>query len=255
MIILFLCCILTFSTTIPTCFAVSETTYFARIMQENVPLFKTAVEVEDFSNIYFNLPKTYFVELLDKTPNGFFKVNYLGFVGFIKKDAVQTIVGTPSNPFLTDINFRVYSEQSRDLRTEPSTKSGSSSQVAYIPLLSRNLTYFGTIVGEQLIDGRTNIWYYCKYSADQNYYGYVYSDFCDELTPILDNQEQVQYTTEPNFNPSTKVNPTSLKLENKTTSIIIAVLSLPAIAFMLLIFKNKKIVSKSRHKNKEVVDY
>jgi len=240
----------------PTTYAWASTSvsYYARIMQEDVLLYKTAVDANDFSNVYFSLPRTYFVELLDDTKNGFYFVNYLHFSGYVKKDAVQTIVGTPITPYLTDISFRVYSEQSRDLRSEPTTISGSSSQVAYIPLLSRNLTYLGSIIGEELIDGRTNIWYYCKYSADKDYYGYVYSDFCDELAEIPLNTEQVVYTSSPNFDPPTNQE-TALPLKNKTTMFVIAVLSIPALIFMFMIFKNKKILSSEKVRSKEIIDY
>ena len=240
--------------TIPCTYATNTKTYFARIVKDDVKLYKTAVDAEDFSNVHFILPNTYFVELIDETANGFFKVNYLNFTGYVKKECVQTIVGTPATPYLNNISFRVYSEQSRDLRSEPTTASGSLSQVAYIPLLNRNLTYYGTIIGEQLIDGRTNIWYYCKYSADQDYYGYVYSDFCDELTEIMPNLEKVTYTTNPDFSP--EQSPTvAIPLENKATGIIVAILCLPACAFLFMIFKNKKIFTTEKTKTKEVVDY
>ena len=235
-------------------YASTGTTYYARIMQDNSYLYKTNVDVDDFSNVYFILPKTYFVELVDETQNGFYKVNYLTFTGYVKKDCVQAIAGTPFTPFLSNINFRVYSEQSRDLRTEPTTISGSSSQVAYIPLMSRNLTYFGTIIGEELIDGRTNVWYYCKYSAEKDYYGYVYSDFCDELTPIKENTEEVTYITSPNFNPEPEPL-TALPLKNKTTGIIVAVLCIPAGIFLFMIFKTKKIITNPKVKTGEVIDY
>ena len=36
-----------------------------------------------------------------------------------------------------------------------------------------------------------DIWYYCKYTADKDYYGYVYSDFCDEISPFINNNEEL----------------------------------------------------------------
>ena len=239
------------------CFVSASTfdTYYARIMYDDVYLYKSPIDVDNYSNIYFELPRTYFVELTDSSNNEFFQVNYLNFTGYVKKECVQTIVGTPKNPYLTDISFRVYAELSRDLRSEPTTLSGSSSQVAYIPLYSRNLTYYGTIEGETLIDGRTNIWYYCKYSADQDYYGYVYSDFCDELSTIALNTEEVTYTTSPDFG-STESSDTSLPLDSNATGIIIAVLSIPALIFVFMILKSTKILSREKHNNnKEIKDY
>ncbi len=231
-------------------------TYYARIMYDDVYLYKSPIEVNEYANIYFSLPRTYFVELIESSNSTFYKVNYLSFTGYVKKDAVQTIVGKPMTPYLENQNFRVYSEQSRDMRSEPTTTSGTSTQVVYIPLYSRNLTYYGTIQGEELVDGRTNLWYYCKYSADQDYYGYVYSDFCDEFDPntIPLNHEEVSYTSEPNFDITEEI--TSLPVENKTTAIVIAILTIPAIIFVFMILKGGKLFNKEiKKQTKEIQDY
>lgn len=235
-------------------YAEFPSTCYARIMIENVFLYKNPIEVDDYTNIQFVLPRTYFVELIDEE-NNFFKVNYLNFTGYVKKDSVKPIIGTPQNPYLTNIKFRVYAETSRDLRTEPITSGGSSSQVNYIPLYSRNLTYYGSIIGEQVIEGRTNIWYYCKYTADKDYYGYVYSDFCDELTQITENTEEFEYTSAPNFSAQSQPITESLPAENKTTGIIILIITIPALIVLFMILKSSKILNKSNISNKEVIDY
>src|SRR5690625_4548405 len=108
-------------------------TYYARIMYDNVYLYKSPIYVDEYSNIYFSLPRTYFVLLLVNSNSEYYKVNYLNFSGYVKKEYVQTIVGKPNTPYLENQSFRVYSEQSRDMRSEPSTISGSSSQIIYIP--------------------------------------------------------------------------------------------------------------------------
>lgn len=237
-----------------TCFASETQTYFARILQDNVNLYKSPIEAEDYTNVLFVLPKTYFVQLLDNAGNDFFKAKYKDFYGYVKKDKVMPVVGTPQTPYLNDINFRVFAELSRDMRTYPTTKTNSS-QVVYVPNLSRNLTYFGTVIGDSLIDGRTNVWYYCKYSADKDYYGYIYSDFCDELPKQLPiNSEEISYTTEPNFN-AIEPEKTSLPLENKATGIVIAILSVPACLVVYLIMQSSKVISTKRAKQKEVTDY
>lgn len=227
-------------------------TFFARVMYDNVYLYKSALDIQDYSNVYFELPRTYFVELID-SHGDFYQVKYLSFTGYVKKESVQTIVGTPMKPYLNDISFRVYSEQSRSLRIEPTETAGSASLVTYIPLLSRNLTYYGKIVGTSLIQGRTNIWYYCKYTADKDYYGYVYSDFCDEMTTILENTENVIYRSNPTFE-STKIE-TSLPIEDKTTTIIIAILCIPAIIFVFMILKSSVILNKEKRETKEIREY
>ncbi len=229
-----------------------DKTYYARVMYDNVFLYKSPLNIDDYSNTFFILPRTYFVQLID-SENEFFKVKYLSTTGYVKKENVQTIVGTPITPYLDNISFRIYSEQSRSLRTEPTEQAGSASLITYIPLYSRNLTYYGKIEGQSLIDDRTNIWYYCKYTAEKDYYGYVYSDFCDQMTKFSENTENVSYTTNPSF---TETKPSkSLKMENNSTKIIIAILCVPALIFVFMILKSSVILNKEKRNNKEIKEY
>lgn len=251
MIILLILTLL-FNSSIPYVSADNTVSYYARIMYDNVYLYRSPVDIDDINNIFFELPRTYFVELLE-SENSFYKVNYSSFTGYVKKECVQTIAGTPITPCLNSINFRIYSEQSRSLRTEPSETAGTASLVAYIPLMCRNLTYYGKISGDSLIDGRTNIWYYCKYTADKDYYGYVYSDFCDEMTPIVENDENVIYTTNPTFETTPPDN--HIPLENNTTTIIITILCIPALIFVFMILKSSVILNKEKRNAHEIREY
>jgi len=151
----------------------SNETYYARVNSDDVFLYKSAVDLTECENVLFILPKTYFVRLTADENSMFYRAEYLGVSGYVKKDSVQVIVGTPTTPYMDNINFRIYAELSRDMRSLPTTNG--SNQITYIPLYSRNLTYYGEVVGETLISGRTNKWYYCKYSAGEDFYGYVYS--------------------------------------------------------------------------------
>lgn len=244
--------LLSLNTTLPYVSADNVETYYARVMYDEVYLYKSPLDITDYSNVYFELPRTYFVELIDSTDD-FYKVQYSSFTGYVKKESLQTIVGTPITPYLDNISFRIYSEQSRSLRTEPTETAGTSSLVTYIPLLSRNLTYYGEIKGASLIDGRTNVWYYCKYTADKDYYGYVYSDFCDEMSTIAENSEEVVYTSNPTF--EVIETETSLPLADKTTTIIIAILCVPALIFVFMILKSSVILNKEKREAKEVREY
>ena len=234
--------------------ASGQQTYFARIMFDDVMLYKSPVDSADNSNIYFELPKTYFVELVNLVNEDFYEVNYANFHGYVKTDKVQAIRETPKTPYLENVSFRVYAEMSRNLRTEPNTTAGTSSQVAFIPLLCRNLIYYGSIEGECLIEGRTSTWYYCKFTADKDYYGYVYSDFCDEMTPIVTNSEEVTYTTNPDFKPE-EIEKTSIPTNDKSVGIIVGILAVPALVFLFMIVKSRNILSKEKVNNKEIIDY
>lgn len=242
-----------FNTYSPSVYAHENTTYYARILFDQVYLYKSPTNDDSFSNIYFELPKTYFVELLDKSGD-FYEARYLDFVGYVKKDSVQAILGTPQNPFLTSISFRVFADLSQDLRSCPTTQTSTSNLLIQIPNLTKNIQYFGKIKGECLIEGRTDIWYYCKYTADKEYFGYVYSDFCDEKQEITSNKEEFEYISNPTFEtitPPTK----SIPITSNTVGIIVAILSVPALAFVLLIMRGTRIMSKEKYKGKEIIDY
>ena len=237
-------------------YASTYDTYFARVMYDDVFLYKTPVDISSYENVMFVIPKTYFVELTEDAGTDFYKANYLDFTGYVKKSEVQAIEGRPENPYLADMHFRVYNDLSRDLRSEPTTINGADSQIAYITL-SRNLTFYGIIYGETKVEGRTNVWYYCKYTADTDYYGYVYSDFCDEFdyTDIPENTEDVTYIPYPEFGKVVEEAPISLPTESKTTTIVIAILCVPALIFVVMIIKSSKLVSKNKANQKEVKDF
>lgn len=243
--------LLIFETSTPVVYALNNETYFAKILFEQVYLYKTPIDNNDVSNILFELPKTYFVEL-EEAHNDFYKAKYLNQTGYVKKDCVQAIIGAPKQPFL-NLNFRVYADLSTNIKPTPSSTSDT---IIQIPLLTKNITYYGKIHGENLIEGRTDVWYYCKYSTNfESYYGYVYSDFCDEMpAEIPINNEKVEFTNNPTF----EVNITPVKsipITNNAVGIIIGILSIPAIIFVFMIMKGSKILSREKYKSKEIVDY
>lgn len=252
--VIYIVLILLLQSTLPYVSAGSSQTYFARVINDEAYLLKSPLDITTANNVYFSLPETYFVELVDLVDDEFYLCNYISFSGYVKKNWVQAVAETPSNPYLENINFRVYSEMSRDMRTYPSTDNSESSQIVYIPLLSRNLTYYGKIKGKPLIDGRTDIWYYCKYSADQDYYGYVYSDFCDQETPIINNTEILTYIENPTFKPILNIQ-NSMPLNNNSIGIIIGILSIPALIFVFMIINGKNILTKEKIRDKEIKDY
>ena len=244
-----------FTSSLQPAFALEPVTYFAKILYDNVYLYKTT-ESTDTSNIYFELPKTYFVELLELANDEYYKARYLSFTGYVKKESVQTVANAPSTPFLENITFRVYADLSRQLRSEPNISSTSSNLLATIPLYSRNLIYIGKIIGESIIDGRTNIWYFCKYTADIEYYGYVYSDFCDEIPKTLpQNNEEVTFVDNPLFEVETNAKPQTIPLNTNASGIIIAILTIPALIFVFLLIKGKNLISKEKYKHGEIKDY
>lgn len=240
-------------------FAASKPTYYARVMTENVFLYRNAINNEDFSNIYFEIPRTYFVELIDDYNTDFYLARYLSFEGYVKKDCVTAIKGTPNKPFLTNVFFRVYSEQSQNMRKFPTRSGGTEYQEYFLPQDNLNISYIGKIVGDPYVSNRSNLWYYCKFVDSSEHYGYVYAEFCDDgegnEINIPNNNEEVIYIANPDFN-TKEEQPTAIPPESKTTWIVISILSVPAIIFILLFLKSSKFIKKDKKlSNKEVRDY
>ncbi len=249
---IFLLFILFFNST-SVAYASEKEPVFARVMYDDVYLYNQPSSDND--DIFFCLPKTYFVKLIDSYDSTFYLAEYKEFTGFVKKSEVKAVKEIPAKPYLDDMNFRVYAELSQDLRTEPTSISGSSLVIANVPLLSENLIYYGYTKGESKISGRTDVWYYCKYQGNQDYYGYVYSDFCDKFSVnnIPLNTENLTYIDNPTFEKLEKVYST-LPSKNNNLAIIVLILSFPAIIFLYMILKNSKIFSQNE-KQGEVQDY
>lgn len=256
MIILVL--ILFLNATTPVVYAENTTkTYYAQIMFEQVYLYKTPTNDNSTLNVYFEIPRTFFVELVDNANETFYFARYSNITGYVKKESVQAVSNTPNSPFLDNLKFRVYADLSRNIQTEPNLSSNTSSLVASVPLYSRNLTFYGKIIGENLIEGRTNIWYYCKYSADADYYGYIYSDFCDELPTTLPiNTEEVTYMSNPTFISEKVENENnSISFNSNTTAVIVGIITIPALIFIFMIIKNKNVLGKDKLTSKEIKEY
>ena len=247
---IFLILVLIFQSININVYASNNTTYYARIMYEQVYLYKNPIEDDSITNIYFELPKTYFVEICD-VENNFYLAKYQNLIGYVKKNSVQAVDSIPAEPFLNNITFRVYSELSERLFSLPES---SSMLITKIPSLTRNIQYFGKVYGERLIDGRTNIWYYCKFSSTTDFYGYVYSDFCDEMPKISNNVEELNYINNPTFEVN-KNQVQAIPKDSNSVGLVVGILTIPALIFVFMLIKGSKIIKEDKSPRKEVVDY
>ena len=235
MIILVL--ILFLNATTPVVYAENTSeTYYAQIMFEQVYLYKTPTNDNSTLNVYFEIPKTYFVELLENANESFYYAKYSNIFGYVKKASVQAVSNTPNSPFLDNLKFRVYADLSRNMQTEPNLSSNTSSLVASVPLYSRNLTFYGKIIGENLIEGRTNIWYYCKYTVT-NECGYVYSDACDKMDNIVKNTEKLPYISTPQWNLTPTQSPQLVAIDSNPFKITVILICIPFIVFGIILLR------------------
>lgn len=229
----------------------AATTFFARIKYSGSPLLKSPFSDTSSSNTHFILPQTYFVEILSKVGDEFFEAQYLGTYGYVKKSDIEFVAGTPQNPFANKISFRVFAQNGLNLRSSPKESEGIANRLTTIPFLETNLQYIGYVEGEEAISNRGNVWYYCNYyRLSETLTGYVYAGYCDMLSNIVQNTEQLQVIPEPSFEQTSVKDQTSdigdgslNKLNKRAQILIIISVSLPALLILYLLFKPTKIVA------------
>lgn len=230
---------------------------YARVKSSNIKLYKTPTAVEDYSNIYFTIPESYFVELLDYENDEFYSARYLDTYGYVKINEVQCVAGIPQNPFVSKASFRVFAPNGLELRSEPSQSDGLN-VITNINYLETNLQFYGTIAGEEAISYKGNEWYFCKYTKNgQEQKGYVYSVFCDLLTTISTNTEILEYIDEPVF----ETQETGGQLENNTSIsnlpsttqvLIIVAICVPCIILIYLLFRPTRITARAYQNAEEI---
>lgn len=199
----------------------------------------------------FAIEPSYFVQLTADFNTTFYRAKYMGVEGFVKKKDVQVTSSNIKKPFLNDIFFRVYLSQSQTIYSSPTS---NSSVIKEIPLYTKNVCFIGKINGQTLISERSNEWYYCSYTLDKTYYGYVYSEGIDQMTKINKNVEECDYVEYADF--STPTNQLSVVPQDSQSYNLVVIFVILAVGvFVILALKGKSIIENKGKKNKEVTNF
>ena len=214
--------------------------------KENCILFRTANTSNlQQENIYFQIPESYFVRILEIEPDSqTYKVIYGNTIGHIDFQSARRVNIVPENPFVESFLIQTKSDSGTQLREYPST---STNAVALIPPGS-TITYVASTAGTKPTDGFSNEWYYVQYfppSEPTTYYeGYVYSERIESQISILQNQEddpiEPLQLIEDNYLDAVQSKQTPAYIKG----ILITVLCLPSVLFAIYI--GSKILAKKR---------
>lgn len=138
----------------------AEEPYFAKAISKTVKLYRSTSGSEDFTNVYFTIPQSYYVEI-DKCDNNlFFSARYIDVYGYVKKTDVQCVSGIPETPF-ANATFRVFVPGGIELRSSP-TQSQGLNTIEQIGYLETSLKFYGEIEGEEAITNRTSTWFFAN---------------------------------------------------------------------------------------------
>ena len=244
-LLIYLSIFLSFNGFLNQSYAYTKSKYFAKI--ENSETYIYSLPNDKNENKLFEIPKTYFVELLSQYNEYFYKAKYLDLTGYVKINEVSPVTNTPSNPYANNITFRVYSNDGLNIRSEPHTKNGLETIKGSLNVLDENIMYYGKISGEEVIKNRGTTWYYCKYKNDREVVlGYVYAGFCDMLSPIKENNENFTVCNNPFTTNNTEINSTTNNKDVKSLILIFTIT--PTLFLILLLFKPFKIIEKESKK-------
>ena len=93
--------------------AQAQDSYYAKVQSSNVKLYRSTTGSEEFSNVYFVIPQSYFVEISYCENEDYYTARYQDVYGYVKKSEVKAIsgvitmhtplidnAGTPEEPIL-----------------------------------------------------------------------------------------------------------------------------------------------------------
>ena len=115
-------------------------TRFARV-EQSINLYKY-LENNNLSNIICLIEKTYFVEIQYETDN-YYKVNYNGVSGYVKKDEVKEVSKTPSTPYPSNIKITIANDC--NLRSSPTNSPSSNNIVSVLRSGESDIKFIGRI--------------------------------------------------------------------------------------------------------------
>ncbi|HEY8390169.1 MAG TPA: SH3 domain-containing protein [Clostridia bacterium] len=206
---------------------------YGLIVESKSVLYRNPVNSDTLDNIYFYLPETYFVEVLEKIDDVFYKVRYVDVVGYVKFSAINIKNYVPVSVFPTNLSLKINGDITVNVRSLPDT---SSALITTLPS-GTSVEYYNKTSGQELNSGSA-YWYYVKINTGtQTLYGYVYSDYITLNSEII-------YPNDISPMPvSNEKDPDEILNDKYTfwTQIIIALaVCIPIVFIIYLIFKPRK---------------
>jgi len=169
--------------------SLDENNTYAKALSD-CTLYKSQEMVDDIESIYFQVPETYFVMILETINDKCLKVKYDRFVGFVNVSRIEKVSFVPIVKFLSDVTFDIKSNSGTQVWKLP---LAGSEICTMIPAGTKKINYIASVKGVVPSNGESNLWFYVSYTPDYDstsvYEGYVYSENTTNLTEIISNKE------------------------------------------------------------------
>lgn len=234
------------------CHAESDENFvYAKVLDDCI-LFKNKEMNYNFDNVYFQIPKSYFVLILETISENCLKVQYGNYVGFIDSSKIEIAKFTPIVKTLDGIKFDIKENVGTKIWQYPTT---SSNVLVTLSAGTEDIVYIASILGQIPSGGKSDVWYYVFYtpSVDSTnvYEGYIYSENATNLSEIVLNSE---------------TNPVDISNENESSekliyisatlkTIVIVVIAVPIILFFaIILYKLTRKLSKNTKYKKNLLN-
>ena len=214
----------------------AETTTYAKALV-GCTLYKSRSMSNELENIYFIIPETYFVVVLESISDVCLKVQYNKYIGYVNITTVTIATFIPIVKTLDNIKCDIKGTSGTQIWTAPSSSEGKI--LTTILAGTTGINYIASMYGNIPSGGESNLWYYISYTPDSNstnvYEGYIYSENVTNLTEIVANTETNPEVINP---PDNKEINDTIYVSSTVKTIIIAIIAIPIILlFAILLYK------------------
>jgi len=234
------------------CYAESDdNSVYAKVLDDCI-LFKNKEMNYDFDNVYFQIPKSYFVLILETISENCLKVQYGNYVGFIDSSKIEIAKFTPIVKTLDGIKFDIKENVGTKIWQYPTS---SSNVLVTLSAGTKDIIYIASISGQVPSGGKSDVWYYVFYtpSVDSTnvYEGYIYSENTTNLSEIVLNNE----TNPVVISNENKIDENIIYISTTIKTIVIIVIAVPIILFFaIILYKLTRKLSKNTKYKKNLLN-
>lgn len=206
---------------------------YGLIVESKSILYRNPTNSDTTDNIYFYLPETYFVEVLEQVDEVFYKVKYIDIVGYVKFSAINIKDYEPVSIFPTNLSLKISGDITANIRSLPETSSPLVATLAS----GASAQYYNKTPGQELNSG-SSYWYFIKVTnGAQVLHGYVYADYVTVNSEIVIPNDISPKPANNQKDPDEKLND---KYTFWTQVLIALAVCIPVVFIIYLIFKPRR---------------